>query len=214
MRKREREVFLTGLTLVELLVVIAILVLLAGIVASVMTHAIKAAKISKCTSNLSQIGKALDLYLEDNSGYFPPYDVMTAGLVRLTKFDAKGLVLAMEPYGPVPSMWHCPLDPHAGMDFKDGGLEKFHTDTSYVYGTWLVLRRDKDSKWFSFNVSSVEHPSLTTCLTEDGWGNDPMGPDEPHGKRRNNLYFDWHVKDVSTLVPPCDFPGQNKGCPE
>ena len=60
-----------GFTLIELLVVIAIIAVLAAILFPVFARARKAAQNSTCQSNLSQIGRALKMYLSEWHDCYP-----------------------------------------------------------------------------------------------------------------------------------------------
>ena len=62
-----------GHTLVEILVVIGIVIMLAAIISTAGRAAIRASKVTVCSSNLSQLGKSLELYTSDHDGYIPPY---------------------------------------------------------------------------------------------------------------------------------------------
>jgi prepilin-type N-terminal cleavage/methylation domain-containing protein len=61
----------SGFTLIELLVVIAIIAILAAILFPTFISAREKAKQSSCLSNLSQLGKAFMMYLDDNNGTYP-----------------------------------------------------------------------------------------------------------------------------------------------
>ena len=58
-------------TLIELLIVIAIIGILVSLLMPSLTKAREAAKSAVCKSNLSQINKSLELYLNDNNGFYP-----------------------------------------------------------------------------------------------------------------------------------------------
>lgn len=58
-------------TLVELLVVIGIIALLVAILLPAMNRAKEQGNRIKCGSNLRQLGVAIQLYTEDNKGFFP-----------------------------------------------------------------------------------------------------------------------------------------------
>ncbi|HEY9250216.1 MAG TPA: DUF1559 domain-containing protein [Rariglobus sp.] len=58
-------------TLIELLAVIAIIAVLAGLTITGLGHIRDAARGTKCTSNLRQIGAAFQLYAADNRGVYP-----------------------------------------------------------------------------------------------------------------------------------------------
>ena len=60
-----------GFTLIELLVVIAIIAILAAILFPVFTSVREHAKMVSCLSNLSQLGRAMRMYVDDWNGFLP-----------------------------------------------------------------------------------------------------------------------------------------------
>jgi len=68
-----------GFTLIELLVVMVIIALLVGLLLPALARAKEEARKTQCRSNLRQIGLALEMYANDNSGYtaclYGPYAI-------------------------------------------------------------------------------------------------------------------------------------------
>lgn len=60
-------------TLVELLVVIAIIAILAAILFPIFLKAKESAKLTWCQSNLRQLALAMQMYIDDSNGRFPPW---------------------------------------------------------------------------------------------------------------------------------------------
>jgi len=66
-----------GYTLVELLVVVAIVAILAAMIMPVLLEAKEAAKMKRCVSNLRQLGRVVQEYMDDNNGYGLPLSPTT-----------------------------------------------------------------------------------------------------------------------------------------
>jgi prepilin-type N-terminal cleavage/methylation domain-containing protein len=71
-RECRRRIFaLAGFTLIELLVVVAIIAVLAALLLPALTAARERARRASCSSNLDQMGKALENYLGQFGDYYP-----------------------------------------------------------------------------------------------------------------------------------------------
>lgn len=103
---------LRGFTLIELLAVIAIIGVLAGILIPAIGSIRDKAEVSTSTSNLRQIGAALNLYANDNQNKFPPINDTSKGT-----------------HGEV---WFVALMPYL-VDFNRDASEMGSTDMTAVY---------------------------------------------------------------------------------
>lgn len=103
-------------TLIELLVVIAIIAILAAILFPVFGQARESARQDVCTSNVRQIGLAVEAYLQDFDETFPifyAYNTMVPGTTtRAWSGDAghKGVEIEIFPYTKSKAIFTCPDD--------------------------------------------------------------------------------------------------------
>jgi len=106
-----------GFTLIELLVVIAIIAILAAILFPVFAQAREKARQAVCTSNLKNIGLAMQMYLQDYDENEVPYYVIETGNTALPA-SWNGYVpyyYLLQPYitqkviaGSTGNIWNCP----------------------------------------------------------------------------------------------------------
>ena len=106
-------------TIIEMLVVISIILILAGIILPALSRGREEARITRCLSNVHQIGLALTIYARDygdgNPDAYPPW------LTLLTKKTA-----THAPYITDPRVLICPCDPSQG---REGGRPDSVTDS-------------------------------------------------------------------------------------
>ncbi len=103
-------------TLIELLVVVAIIGVLAAFVIPAVSDSLKQSKFAKSQSNLRQIGIALQLYAQENSGFFP----RATGTIDFLQNPAIGDQLS----------WAQQLDPYTGTNravFVSDYVKSFNT---------------------------------------------------------------------------------------
>jgi prepilin-type N-terminal cleavage/methylation domain-containing protein/prepilin-type processing-associated H-X9-DG protein len=183
-----------GFTLIELLVVIAIIAILAAILFPVFAKAREKARQSACTSNLKQIGLAVNQYKQDYDETYP-LSASTAGDggTRIDQYGVRRFFWQdiLEPYVKSEQVYHCP----SGERYP--GLCCIAVAGSYHPSAEMGLG-PKDS--------AVPVPS-STFMIADGWMNvmvyaqDSKGATiRRHSDRMNVTFFDGHVKS-ETLLP-------------
>lgn len=99
-------------TLIELLVVVAIITVLVGLLVPSLAGVRAAAKDVECKSNLHSIGQAIQLYLDDNNGYYPPMaNLPTYEPVEHSKHPRPGMHEILGPFvGEQQEVFECPAD--------------------------------------------------------------------------------------------------------
>lgn len=177
----------------EVLVGVAIVSCLAALLIPAMGVVQDRSAVSRCVSNLRQIGLGYSLYAQDHSQCLPPYyDPPDAGGLYAT-LDPLGLTTDdfLSPRG----IYHCPAGVKAAMRT---------TGNPWMWGTYHQNRQ-----WGSFWNSPTERKNLNTftspskaVLVYEQWGPDdqqPLSPDT-HRHCRNMLYVDLHVESRSDLM--------------
>jgi prepilin-type N-terminal cleavage/methylation domain-containing protein len=120
-------------TLVEMLVVVAIIAVLAGILFPVFSRSREQARKTGCTSNLSQIGKAVLLYSADAGEFLPQVDPREDN--DGTSWDqCPPLHVVLGSYAKSTAIFRCPSDATWYRSLAEGG----HGWGVTSYG-WVVL---------------------------------------------------------------------------
>ncbi len=125
---------LKGFTLVELLVVISIIAMLMGILLPALNKARQQAKKLICTSNMRQIGIAVQAYIIDSENHLPPSSC------RITDPNQYWLRVLSE-YSGEQLLFHCP------------------SDKSKNFVDWnRPLSEQQDKRYSSFAVNALLDP--------------------------------------------------------
>ncbi len=180
----------TGFTLIELLVVIGIIGVLAAIILPALRAAREKGYTTQCSSNLRQIGAALQMYTNDFDGLLPHEDDKDA--------DAKCWFEAVDPYLETRGMDSSEIN-----DVKMcPGVQKGKDKRVEGYGMNGYLERKLTPWEFHRLLDSVLSPISDTVAVFDKSTNETAisykGKPGDFAKRHqgggNILFLDWHVK--------------------
>ena len=187
-----------GFTLIELLVVIAIIAILAAILFPVFARAREKARQTSCLSNMKQIALGLQMYNDDNDGYWPAYGATHEGWAEL-----------IVPYVMNDQIFQCPSH-DSNQSAPLSYVANDSTSKSYGQGPWCYGTSVQ-------NIARVEAPAESALIFEMHSSEyDVYGTDDPrqrwpsrvmskeHSGGSNIAFVDGHAKWMtpqSTLSP-------------
>ncbi|MCC7351284.1 MAG: prepilin-type N-terminal cleavage/methylation domain-containing protein [Phycisphaerales bacterium] len=165
-------------TLVELLVVIGIIALLISILLPSLTQAREQAKSVQCLSNLRQVSLALQMYVNDNSGWFPCYTFEFQGVPKPAAGGQFGWndTLVRKGYLPTPKVFDCPSFEAETPDWNN--LPQNHLDSEWTWAVWTEYGYSMGmigATWTGTTLkqlttpakqSQVKNPAETIVLTD------------------------------------------------
>lgn len=199
----------SGFTLIELLTVIAIIGILAAILIPTVGAVRKRALKSQCSSNLHQLGMAINLYVNDNKQKLPDGTLDNANLQWLSVTHRNTLMS----YGMTYEMFFCKGNPtYTENNMTDANRDKTSGahPIGYIYlpgATYSAIDqygRSIASKYKETRLSKVNYRLIAADINRK-WTNSFAGgvnhsdQDVPYGA--NHLYIDGSVK----WFPASDF---------
>lgn len=193
----------TGFTLIELIVVISIIAVLAMLLLPTLQTVRCAARMTRCQSNLRQIGLGVLAYAYDQDGVYPRvwYGVNSTWGNAANEYLNEAPQFLSGPLG----VWKCPENKVQGYICHEGSVSE--TETSYACNG----SSDNDGKLFSSPMSRVRHSTELVAVFEaklyrasynnTGFQAIPVSPGlgmsyvrYAHGGRSNLLFADNHVE--------------------
>ena len=195
----------TGFTLVEILVVIAIIGVLAALLFAVFSRAREKGRSASCQNNLRQIAIAMQQYVGDNDGAFPPiFSVINEDPDNFKSLDWDGMI---NPYIKSRAIFYCPTNKAESSWVYTGG-----NVAGYAYNNVDLNRLDKKAKVFSglreskFDslsdiVLNYDYPIYVGDSSEYETIEASCGPQpliDLHSGGANFSYGDGHVKWLSS----------------
>lgn len=196
----------SAFTLVELLVVIAVLAVLTAIIFPALHLARNRGLSASCRNNLSQVGKAILMYADDNNRWLPPYATQTsygakAGGKAIATIigNPKAWRESLASYTKSDGIFWCAADQHKS-DKEFRGEFDFPQDHRQLYTSYqtgiLFIGPDYLGENGTLQISLNDRRTLLFPYVHDVlWAISPQDPLRTHhGPRGNGLYADGHVR--------------------
>jgi prepilin-type N-terminal cleavage/methylation domain-containing protein/prepilin-type processing-associated H-X9-DG protein len=193
-------------SLPELLVVVGIIAILIGVLLPTLSKARAQANKVRCAANLTDLGRAFQMYLNDSKGRVPQVNGMPGRVPAVT--DAPSV---LEVFGTYTSnnkqIWRCPSDRAMNVDpsFPAGKESYFDAfGLSYEYNSWMNSLHGGGT--FKDALDTAKKAPFMVDVTRFRIFNDFS---HFHGKpgvngNMNFLFADWHVGDIGEALSGSD----------
>ena len=153
----DRDAGRGAFTLIELLVVIAIIAVLASMLLPALGRARESAYRIKCVNNMKQIDLALQMYGDDNHGFFPPRNLSSPRWPALLQEGYQNINLLV-----------CPTDVTIGPPLTDGSSSALadRSPRSYLFNGWNDFFPDALTAANAMKEANILKPTDTISFGE------------------------------------------------
>lgn len=192
-----------GFTVTELLVVMAIIGGLMALFLPMMKKAMEMTRQTKCSSNLKQVGVALNLFASDNNERYPAAFGDSMNTVNLTWMWQLKSYLGL----PENSMGMSPLPRAAGVLICPSMKPVTVRDASYAENNFMTSNSGRLWRYSRLTIPQ----STTIIIAEISMNGDAYSPisggpviRRHPGPSANYLFADGHVENFKELIPATD----------
>jgi prepilin-type N-terminal cleavage/methylation domain-containing protein/prepilin-type processing-associated H-X9-DG protein len=180
-----------GFTLIELLCVMAIIAILVGLAMPAYSNFRDKTDGVKCSSNLRQIGAALQAYVGQNDGMFPEIETDPNNPVYPPDSQAKGLLPTLAGNGITEEVVKCPADLRTFNYFAKRG-------TSYEWAPYVDDELEVAPQLFTRRGQLTVPPSrIVVCFDTEK----VHGMKGDFKSKKNYLYADGHIRNYWDTAP-------------
>jgi prepilin-type N-terminal cleavage/methylation domain-containing protein/prepilin-type processing-associated H-X9-DG protein len=191
MRKRGAFPADRGFTLIELLCVITIIAILAGLLMSAMGNFREKSDGMVCSSNLRQIGAAVQAYVGQNDGQFPEIEPNPNQPIYPSADQAKGLLATLSGNGITVDVVKCPADLKSFNYFAKYG-------TSFEWAPYIDDELQTAPQLFTRRGQfTVPTSKIIVCFDVER----VHGIKGNYVSKKNYLYADGHIRNYWDTAP-------------
>jgi prepilin-type N-terminal cleavage/methylation domain-containing protein len=189
-----------GFTLIELLTVMAVIAILAALLLPALTAAKSRAQVTRCLSNLHQMGLGMRMYADDANGFYPESGAVIPWNQTDPQTQKPSWMQQIIPYTLNTNIYRCPVDRLSVFSYFNGARTAYVVVNDFApvnskqirFSSAYVLSGDKIGEDFPQDDSDKDDYTHN-CVGGPANGS-PAEEWEAHNKGQNILFDDGHAK--------------------